>query len=96
MRSFMPPSSARMAGRTSLCPLRMQKFLIPSVAASLTTTAVAGAVVSKPTAMNTTVLSGLSRANCSASSLLRTTRTLPFGARVSSEPLLPGTRIMSP
>ncbi len=68
----------------------------PAFAASFTTTAVAGAVVSKPTATNTTVFSGLSLANCSASSLLRTTLTFAFACLVSSEWSLPGTRIMSP
>src|SRR5580658_1997822 len=62
-----------------------------------TVIAVDGAVVSKPTAKNTTSRSGLSTAIRSASSGEYTNLTsAPSAFALSRLPLLPGTRIMSP
>ena len=59
--------------------------------------AVDGAVVSKPMAMKTTRLSGLLRAIFSESSGEYTIRmSVPRALASKNEPLLPGTRIMSP
>ena len=51
-----------MAGGTSTCETSMEKFLTPSCCARQTAMALAGAVVSNPTAKKTTFLSGLARA----------------------------------
>ena len=60
-------------------------------------TAVDGAVVSNPTAKNTTSRSGCSTARCNASSGEYTKRTSAPRAFASSRfPWPPGTRIMSP
>ena len=85
------------AGGTSTCATSSAKFSIPSRCACWTAIAFAGAVVSNPTAKNTTVRSGLRRATSSASSGEYTTRTSPPAARAmnrSSDE--PGTRSMSP
>ena len=58
---------ARMAGGTRTCEASMEKFVRPSRLACQTAMALAGAVVSKPTAKKTTLRSGLARANLSAS-----------------------------
>ena len=73
------------------------KFMTRSSRALTSVTAVEGAVVSKPTAKNTTSRSGLSTATFSASSGEYTNRTsAPRALASSSVPLPPGTRIMSP
>ncbi len=91
------PRIAVMAGGTVTCETRMVKFVIPSCLARHTAIAFAGAVVSKPTAKNTTCLSGCLRAKSSASSGEYTTRTFPPLARMwNRSHSLPGTRSMSP
>ena len=73
------------------------KLVTPSSRARNNVTAVDGAVVSNPTAKNTTFRSGFSTAICSASSGEYTNRTsAPRALAPSRFPLLPGTRIMSP
>ena len=73
------------------------KFLTPSARARTSVTAVDGAVVSNPTAKNTTWRSGLSTATLSASSGEYTNRTSAPRALASMRlPFDPGTRIMSP
>ena len=73
------------------------KFLTPNARARTSVTAVDGAVVSNPTAKNTTWRSGLSTATLSASSGEYTNRTSAPRAFASIRlPLEPGTRIMSP
>ena len=61
-------SSAVMAGGTSTWLTSTLKLSRPPRAASATAMALAGAVVSKPTAKNTTCRSGLARAMRTASS----------------------------
>ena len=62
-----------------------------------TDAALAGAVVSKPTAARTTCRSGLFRARSTASIVLVITRiSAPWERANSSEPPSPATRIMSP
>ncbi len=73
------------------------KFASPSSRARASVTAVDGAVVSKPSAKNTTCLSGCFTASFSASSGEYTNRTsAPRALASSSDPFEPGTRIMSP
>ena len=60
--------SAVIAGGTSTWLTRTLKLSMPRRAASATAIAFAGAVVSKPTAKNTTCRSGFARAILSASS----------------------------
>ncbi len=57
-----------MAGGTVTCETSTLKFVMPSCFARHTAMALAGAVVSNPTAKNTTCLSGFFRASSSASS----------------------------
>ncbi len=57
-----------MAGGTSTCATRIEKLAIPSRSACQTACALAGAVVSKPTAKKTTWRPGFARASLSASS----------------------------
>src|SRR5581483_7953330 len=52
-------SSASMAGGTSTCETRIEKFSTPSCSACQTDIALAGAVVSNPTAKKTTCFCGL-------------------------------------
>ena len=85
------------AGGTSTWATSSAKLCTPSREACSTAIALAGAVVSNPTAKNTTVLSGLRRATSSASSGEYTTRTSPPAARAMNRSSLePGTRSMSP
>ncbi len=73
------------------------KLATPSARALVKVTAVDGAVVSKPTAKNTTWRSGLSTARRRASRGEYTKRTsAPRALASSRQPRLPGTRIMSP
>ena len=73
------------------------KLRTPSARARTRVTAVDGAVVSNPTAKNTTWRSGLSTATLSASSGEYTNRTSAPRALASIRlPFDPGTRIMSP
>ena len=51
-----------MEGGTITCETRIEKFVIPCALACHTDMALAGAVVSKPIAKNTTFLSGFARA----------------------------------
>ena len=60
-------STAEMAGGTRTCEARIEKFSRPSFAACATAIALAGAVVSKPTAKKTTCRLRCSRANATAS-----------------------------
>ena len=59
---------ASIAGGTSTCETSSEKFFSPAAAACKTAIAVAGAVVSKPTAKNTTSRSGCFAASFTASS----------------------------
>ncbi len=61
-------SRAVIAGGTSTCDTSTLKLSMPRRAASATAMAFAGAVVSNPTAKNTTCLAGLASAILSASS----------------------------
>ena len=84
-------------GGTRTCEVRIEKFRSPARSARRTDMAFAGAVVSNPTAKNTTCLEGHSLAIVTASSGEYTTRTSPpraFAVRRST--VLPGTRSMSP
>ena len=56
-----------MAGGTSTCDTSIEKFGIPSRSACHTAMALAGAVVSKPTAKKTTSRFGFERASFKAS-----------------------------
>lgn len=58
---------ASTAGGTSTWETRIEKFSRPSWAARATARALAGAVVSKPTAKKTTCRSGFLRARATAS-----------------------------
>ena len=60
-------STARIAGGTSTCETSTEKFFSPILAAWATAIALAGAVVSKPTARNTTWRSGCCWASATAS-----------------------------
>ena len=76
---------------------KIEKLSRPSAAARSTVIAVDGAVVSKPMAMNTTRLSGFFLAIFSESSGEYTIRmSVPLALASKNDPLLPGTRIMSP
>ena len=76
---------------------KTKKLRSPSALARMRVTAVDGAVVSKPIAMNTTCLSGFCRAIFSESSGEYTILMLvPSALASKNEPPLPGTRIMSP
>ena len=57
-----------MAGGTSTCDTSIEKLASPCCLATFTAMALAGAVVSKPIARNTTSRPGLSRASFTASS----------------------------
>jgi hypothetical protein len=74
-----------------------EKFRSPSEDARSIVIAVDGAVVSNPIAMNTTRRSGFCRAIFSESSGEYTMRmSVPDAFASKNDPLLPGTRIMSP
>ena len=76
---------------------KTRKLVTPSSRARSSVSAVDGAVVSKPTAKNTTSRSGVSTAMRNASRGEYTKRTSAPRAFASSRfPVLPGTRIMSP
>ena len=96
--SVSPPSTIARSGGSMVTWLeKTEKFGTPLRRAASSVTAVDGAVVSNPTAKNTTCLSGLSSAIFSASSGEYTKRTsAPFARASRSEPSEPGTRIMSP
>ena len=86
-----------MAGTIVTWLQKTEKLSSPSAAARSTVIAVDGAVVSKPIAMNTTRLSGFFLAILSESSGEYTIRmSVPWALASKNEPLLPGTRIMSP
>ncbi len=86
-----------MAGGTVTCETSTLKLSTPSSRARHTAMALAGAVVSKPTAKNTTSRSGFFCASSSASSGEYTMRTWPPRARIwKRSHSLPGTRSMSP
>ena len=86
-----------MAGMIVTWLQKTEKFSSPSAAARRTVMAVDGAVVSKPMAKKTTRLSGFWRAICSESSGEYTIRmSVPAALASKKDPLLPGTRIMSP
>ena len=88
---------ALIAGGTVTCDTSTLKLVTPSSRARHTAIAFAGAVVSNPTAKNTTSLSGLRCASASASSGEYTMRTCPPRARTCCRSQsLPGTRSMSP
>ena len=61
------PSTAHMAGGTNTCETNTEKFASPSRDACTTAMALAGAVVSKPTAKKTTCLSAFFWARLTAS-----------------------------
>ena len=95
--AFPSSSNAVIAGTTSLCAASTVKFSIPRRSASRTAAAVAGAVVSNPTATNATCLSGNFSARRTADNAEVTTRTSAPRARCRSRlPSRPGTRTMSP
>src|SRR5581483_3977228 len=90
-------SRARIAGGTRTCEASMEKFVNLSRLAWYTAIALAGAVVSNPTARNTTFLSGLHRAIFNASTgeyAIRTSAPCALARNKSEED--PGTRSMSP
>ena len=66
-RLALESSSMRMAGGTSTCDTSIEKLRSPSRLACHTAVALAGAVVSNPTAKNTTGRRGFSRASRTAS-----------------------------
>ncbi len=89
--------SAVIAGGTRTCDTSTLKLSMPRRAASATAIAFAGAVVSNPTAKNTTWRSGFARAILSASSGEYTIRTsAPRALSASRSVDEPGTRSMSP
>ncbi len=88
---------AIIAGGTVTCDTSTLKLPTPSSRARKTAIALAGAVVSKPTAKKTTCLSGCLMASSRASRGEYTTRTSPPRARICwRSHSLPGTRSMSP
>lgn len=90
-------SSAVIAGGTRTWLTIIEKFVSPRRAACRTAMALAGAVVSKPTARKTTSRSGRAAARRTASIGAYTTRTsAPRARRDSRSVSVPGTRSMSP
>ena len=88
---------AVMAGGTSTWDTSIEKLSTPSARARVTASALAGAVVSKPTAKKTTSRPGLSCAMRTASSGAYTMRTsAPADFSRSRSVCEPGTRSMSP
>ena len=86
-----------MAGMIVTWLQKMEKLSSFSAAARSTVIAVDGVVVSNPMAMNTTRLSGFCRAIFSESSGEYTIRmSVPCALASKNDPVLPGTRIMSP
>ena len=89
--------SAVIAGGTRTCDTSTLKLSIPRRAHSATAIAFAGAVVSNPTAKNTTWRSGFASAIFTASSGEYTIRTsAPRALSASRSVVDPGTRSMSP
>ena len=97
MASSLSATRATSAGGTVLCETKNERFLRPSCWAMATAFAVAGAVVSNPTARKTTCSAGWCRAISRACRGEVTTSTAaPPDFASSSDVRSPGTLTMSP